>query len=214
MSSRKAFLAVVFVLVIASLACNPMSFLATKTPTITPSPTPTDTPTNTPTFTPTNTPIATDTPKVPTKDLRFHDTSGDIEFSYIPPKGWQKTDSQLGADTAWIHSSGGIMDFAIQGGESRSASEVADTVAHNMQNNYSGLDVISSDPFYPDAGIDTYKVVLEYTSGEYSIHHTYYLFVDQGYLLVVQYIRMIGTAENLDSGVDNCMMTMEIGGGG
>jgi hypothetical protein len=208
MSSRKALLAVVFVLAIASMACDPMSFLATKTPTDTPTPTVTDTPTNTPTFTPTNTSIASPTN---TKNPNFVDTSGDVPFSYKPPRGWDQIDSKY-SDAAWAGPNGEFLDFSLNADQGHSVSDWAESLVGYLQENISGLQVLAADAFSPDSNIDAAKVVIEYENNGYQIHEELYFFGAEGYILLGDYSREQSTGPDQDDAVDACMMTVDMGG--
>jgi hypothetical protein len=205
MSSRKALLAIVFVLAVASMACNPLSFLATKTPTETPTPTATDTPTNTPTFTPSNTPEATATN---TKNPKFVDTSGDITFAYTPPDGWEQASSK-NSDAGWNGPNGEWLDFMLIPDNGLSPEDWSAELVVYYQENIPDLQLVGAEAFYPDSGLEAFMVAMEYESSGTKIHENVYFFASSGYILMVDYLRYQDD-DSQDNVIDDCMKSVEM----
>jgi hypothetical protein len=215
--SRKwiAFAAAAGMLWLSSMACNPIAgLIATKTPTETPTPTSTDTPTITPTFTPSDTPIQSDTPiHCALVNERYIDTSGNKNFSYVPPAGWRQTPSSIGSCTAWTASggSGATLDFEGVSGNSGSAAAFGQAFVEQLGKSVEGLNVISSEPFDPDSGIDSYRVIFEFDISGITMHTETYFFAAKGFFVVGMYLRSADFGAELDAAVENCMRTVEIG---
>lgn len=214
--SRKwiALMSVAVMLWLASMACAGPFNPPTKTPTDTPTTTLTNTPTETLTSTPTITPTPTDTPiHCAMVNSRFIDTSGSINFSYVPPAGWKQAPSNLGGCTGWNGPGGSVatLDFEGISGNGGSAAAFGQAFVEKLGENAEGLNVIAAEPFQTDSGIDSYRVIYELEMSGYKWHSDTYFFSDQGYFVIGMYMRMADYSEELDAKVEACMMTVEIG---
>lgn len=214
--SRKwiALVSVAVMLWLSSMACVDGFGLPAKTPTDTPTLTLTNTATETPTFTPTNTPTPTDTPiHCAMVNSKFIDTSGTSNFSYVPPAGWKQTQSSVGGCAAWNApgGSGANLDFEGISGSGGSTAAFGQAFVEQLGESVEGFNIIASEPFEPDSGIDSYRVIFEMEMGGVNIHAEAYFFYDQGYFVVGIYMRVADYGEELDAKVEACMMTVEIG---
>ena len=211
MHSKKAILAVMFVLYAASMACtNPIaSYFSTRTAVMETAtatmwtPTPTNTPTATPTPTATATPTNTLTP---TPDNRFYETGGAINFSYVPPIGWKKSKASNGI-YQWAGKGTTVLQFQIQesSSDAASAGALAET---SMGSIFPGAKIIDEGALSPDSGLDAFFFIFSAPYSGLKIHAEIYIFSGNGFMLEGIYLRPDDSDADQDPLVKDCMLTM------
>jgi hypothetical protein len=213
MSSKKAVLAVVFLLFLASMACNnPItSYFSTRTAVMETAtatmwtPTPTNTPTPTITATPTKTKTPTHTPS-PTPDNRFYEKGGAIEFSYVSPIGWRKGDITNGLNS-WYGKGVTVLSFVMVKSNLDAATTGA-AAEDGMKPAFPGYKFIDEGVFSPDSGLDAFWFSFTAPSQGVTLYIKLYIFSGSGYILDGYYIRPDGLYEDQDTLVEDSMMTM------
>ena len=218
MSSKKAVLAVGFMLLAALIACdsNPiMLYLLTRTammqtatatmwtPTPTDTPTPTFTPTNTLTNTPTNTPTNTITP---TPDPRYYETEGRVDFSYIPPKGWKKSNIEGSDLQGWS----GPGDTQLAFFDDHYTGSAADFTAETLEDLKTVFEISVKDEgeLDLDSGVENYWIALTMSYEGDSAFFVMYFFSDgDDNIVFAMYGRILDEDEDQDAVVEDSMMT-------
>ena len=211
MSSKKAVLAVVFLLILASMACtNPItSYFSTRTAVMETAtatmwtPTPTNTRTFTPTFTPTKTPTRTLTP---TSDNRFYEKGAAIQFSYVPPEGWTKSKGSTGT-TSWSGPGGVQLTFIVQA-SSWDAAFAGAQMEDAMKATFPGYKLVEEGVFSPDSGLDAYRFAFSAPYQGVTLYFEVYVFSGSGYLVEGLYLRSNTSNQDQDAVIMDTMMTM------
>jgi hypothetical protein len=232
-SLNTAVIVVVFVHVIASLACsNPIQryfftqataqgsaaenlFAANQTNTkthsqiqiLTPSGTAKPTGIETKALATADTSLGTAIPRPSEKD-RFIETAAVTEFSYIPPAGWNKvppSDTEL--LTSWLEPSESCLLHFFAAKLDGSAEQYA-LASLELKKAELHAEVISQGKFVNYAGLDAYKVVMAYSSEGSNLQVTQYFFQNRGYLVIATYIRGYHERKDQDPVVDVSMETL------
>ena len=210
MSSKKAVLAMAFVLLLASMACtNPIaSYFSTRTAVMETAtatmwtPTPTNTATSTPT--PTKTPTRTSTP---TPDNRFYETGGEINFSYVPPTDWKKSIDTNGL-YEWQGTGNTGLTFLIQA-SSTDASTEGGVMETTMESTFPGYQLVDDGAFSPASGLDSFRFAFTAPFQASNFYFEWFIFSGNGYLVEALYIRTDSANEDQDALVTDSMMTVQ-----
>jgi hypothetical protein len=213
MSSKKAVLAVGFILLIASLACsNPITdYFSTQTAvmqtatatmwTPTPTNTPTITPTPTSTFTPTVTPSPTKDPR------RYYETKGRVNFSYIPPDGWRKYKLSGTNMQAWSGPGSTQLAFFDMDYDG-SAADAADLGKKELKAGISNYKELGSGELDLESGADNAWFAFSGSTQGVNLIVTCYFFSDgNGEVVYAMYFRLPSSGSGEDSTIEESMST-------
>jgi hypothetical protein len=136
----------------------PSKWTETITPTVTLTPTVTHTETETFTITETDTPL--------NESLRYYETAYTPHFSYIPPRGWQKVFnpsavSKFKDATSWMtYDHKCLVNFLMVAAGTVTSKEYL----ISQMNEAKPINIFTEGTFPNEAGLDTYRAVVQFTS--------------------------------------------------